>query len=422
MKKSLSSVTRWTAFSTLIKIGAGLFVIKWIALIYGSEGVGQAANYMTLLTVLSVFAGSGIFNGVTKYVAEYETQPLQLAEMLGCSTWIIISFSLLLALLGLLFAAPLSLFIFSSENYQHEIRLLSLIQFIIAGANYALAILKGKSEAKGFALSVIGGTLIGVLVFMLLNATYQYKGALIGLALIPAAILIPSYRQLQKCGQNQPDFLLLLKPRWNLRQAKKLLPFALMVFSTVITLPPAYMLMRNWLAEAYGMADVGLWQGVSKISDAYLQFILAAFSVYLLPTFAKLKHRHAIVKEVWNTLRFILPLTIIVGIIIYIGRKLIVCLLFSAEFSAMEALFLWQLVGDWFKVATYVFGYLLVAKAMLRVYILAEVLQAVLLLGTAAYCIPTGGALGAVQSYMISYILYFGICLMVFVIYQRRGI
>ena len=107
MKKSLSSVTRWTAFSTLIKIGAGLFVIKWIALIYGSEGVGQAANYMTLLTVLSVFAGAGIFNGVTKYVAEYEMQPLQLAEMLGCSTWIIISFSLLLALLGLLFAAPL---------------------------------------------------------------------------------------------------------------------------------------------------------------------------------------------------------------------------------------------------------------------------------------------------------------------------
>lgn len=61
-----------------------------------------------------------------------------------------------------------------------------------------------------------------------------------------------------------------------------------MTLSTAITIPLVYILLRNWLSEARSITEVGLWQGMSKIFDAYLQFITAAFSVYLLPTFAKL--------------------------------------------------------------------------------------------------------------------------------------
>ena len=49
-----------------------------------------------------------------------------------------------------------------------------------------------------------------------------------------------------------------------------------------------YFMMRNLLAEQQGWAQVGLWQGVTSISDAYLQFITATFSVWLLPTLARL--------------------------------------------------------------------------------------------------------------------------------------
>ena len=53
-----------------------------------------------------------------------------------------------------------------------------------------------------------------------------------------------------------------------------------MALLTSITLPVAYIMMRNLLAEHYSWDDVGIWQGVSSISDAYLQFITASFSVY----------------------------------------------------------------------------------------------------------------------------------------------
>lgn len=68
---SLAKASVWTAGSTLIKIGAGLLVIKLMALTFGPAGIGQALNFRQLITVLGVLSGAGIFNGVTKYIAEH---------------------------------------------------------------------------------------------------------------------------------------------------------------------------------------------------------------------------------------------------------------------------------------------------------------------------------------------------------------
>lgn len=80
-----------------------------------------------------------------------------------------------------------------------------------------------------------------------------------------------------------------------------------MALITAVTLPVAWVLMRNLLAEQQGWAQVGLWQGVTSISDAYLQFITATFSVWLLPTLARLDNKRDIAREIGRALRFVLP-------------------------------------------------------------------------------------------------------------------
>ncbi len=57
---------------------------------------------------------------------------------------------------------------------------------------------------------------------------------------------------------------------------------------TSVTLPVAYVMMRKLLAAYYSWDKVRIWQGVSSISDAYLQFITASFTVYFLPTLSRL--------------------------------------------------------------------------------------------------------------------------------------
>ena len=87
----------------------------------------------------------------------------------------------------------------------------------------------------------------------------------------------------------------------------------------------------------------------------------------------------------------------------------------------MADLFAWQLAGDVLKAGAYVFGYVVIARASLRTYLLAELSQLGLLLASAWILVPAGGALGAVQSYLVTYLLYFPLCAVAFHRYRRRA-
>lgn len=414
--KSLGGTAIWTACSTAIKIAVGLVVVKLFALQFGTQGLGQAANFMTLLTVLGVFAGAGIFNGVTKYVAEYEQDKATLATIFSTSSLIIFGFSALLAIIFCVFAPQISQSLFFRHDYANVVRIVGFCQFGIALSNYGLAILRGYRNAKANAISIMIGTLLGLITFLIGLFGFGYQGALIGLALIPALVVFPAqwFLARQQAGLFSINFAGFSK-----QQVKKLVRFSAMVLVTAITLPLAYVLLRDLLMRNYSIEQVGLWQGISKISDAYLQFITAAFSVYLLPTFSKLTDKLAIKSELFKAVKWVAVAVCSVSIVIYILRHWIILLLYSDQFLMMDKLFQWQLLGDIFKVLSYIFGYLIVAKAALKWYVVAELLQFSLLIGFGYIFIPHSGALGATQAYFATYVCYFVFCIMGFIHYQQ---
>lgn len=415
---SLAKASLWTAGSTLIKIGAGLIVIKLLAVAFGPSGVGQAGNFRQLITVLGVLSGAGIYNGVTKYVAEHQQDPERLKAVLGTASALVLGFSTLLALVFLFAAEPVSVALFGHPDYQSVVRAVALIQMGIAYANLFQAILKGYRDAQGNALAVIGGSLVGLLAYWLCFTLGGYRGALTGFALVPALVVIPAAIMLLRRRAFTLDFL---KPAWDRALARHFAKFTVMALITSVTLPVAYVMMRNLLAEHDGWQAVGIWQGVSSISDAYLQFITASFSVYLLPTLARLKSKAEISREILKALKFVMPVVAAVSFSVWLLRDFAIWLLFSSQFTAMRDLFAWQLVGDVLKVSAYIFGYLVIAKASLRFYLLTEISQFSLLTLFSHWLIPMHGALGAAQAYMATYILYFALCCTFFVIYRRRA-
>ncbi len=101
-----------------------------------------------------------------------------------------------------------------------------------------------------------------------------------------------------------------------------------MALITSVTMPVAYVMMRNQLAAHYSWSDVGIWQGVSSISDAYLQFITASFSVYLLPTLSRLTEKQDITREVVKALKFVLPAVAAASFTVWLLRDFAIWLLF----------------------------------------------------------------------------------------------
>jgi antigen flippase len=414
---SLARASVWTAASTLVKIGAGLLVVKLLAVAYGPGGVGMAGNFRQLVTVLGVLAGAGIFNGVTKYVAQYLDDSQRLRLVVGTSSAMVLGFSTLLALIFVLASGPISQGLFGQRDYQGLVRLVALVQLGIAWANLSLAIIKGFRDAAGNALALILGSLIGVLAWLASWRLGGYPGALLGLALVPALVVIPGAIILHR-RRHLP--LSYLKPCWDRETAANLSKFTFMALMTSVTMPVAYVMMRNLLAVRYGWDTVGIWQGVSSISDAWLQFITASFSVYLLPTLSRLTVKADISREIGRALRFVLPAVALVGFGVWVLRDFAIWLLFSVKFTAMRDLFAWQLVGDVLKVGAYVFGYLIIAKASLRLYILAEISQFALLTSFSRWLIPEHGALGAAQAYMATYIVWFSLCCLGFLWWRNR--
>ena len=415
---SLAKASVWTAGSTLVKIGAGLLVVKLLAVAFGPAGVGQAGNFRQLVTVLGVLAGAGIFNGVTKLVAQYHDQPETLRRVTGTASAMVLGFSTLLAVIFLLAAQPISVGLFGHDRYQNVVRLVALVQMGIAWANLSLAIIKGFRDAAGNALALIIGSVVGVIAYYACFRLGGYEGALLGLALVPALVMIPAALMLKRREHLPGHFLL---PRWDREFAAHLGKFTIMALMTSVTLPVAYVMMRNLLAAHYSWDEVGIWQGVSSISDAYLQFITASFSVYLLPTLSRLKAKEEITREILRSLRFVLPAVAAASLTVWLLRDFAIWLLFSPKFSPMRDLFAWQLVGDVLKVGAYVFGYLVIAKASLRFYILTEVSQFALLTGFSHWLIPAHGATGAAQAYMATYIVYFALCCGVFLLWRRQA-
>src|SRR5690606_7777848 len=114
---SLAKASVWTAGSTLVKIAVGLLVVKLLAVAYGPGGVGMAGNFRQMVTVLGVLAGAGIFNGVTKYVAQHHDSPEELRKVIGTSSAMVLGFSTLLAIIFVLAAKPISLGLFGHESY-----------------------------------------------------------------------------------------------------------------------------------------------------------------------------------------------------------------------------------------------------------------------------------------------------------------
>ena len=411
---SLARASVWTASSTLVKIIAGLLVVKLLAVSFGPQGVGQAGNFRQLITVLGVLAGAGIFNGVTKYVAQYQHEPTQLRAVTATASAMVLGFSLLLALLFLLAAAPISVGLFGDDRYQNVVRIVAFLQLGIAWANLLLALLKGFRDARGNALALIIGSVIGVIAYVFCWWIGGYAGSLVGLALVPALVFFPALGLLKRRVALP---LAWLRPQWHPALARSLAKFTLMALITAVTLPVAWVMMRNLLAAHDGWQQVGLWQGVTSISDAYLQFITATFSVWLLPTLARLESKKDIAREIWRALRFVIPAVAAASFCVWLLRDVAIWLLFSKAFSGMRDLFVWQLCGDVFKVGAYVFGYLVIAKASLRFYIVAEVSQFILLTLFSRWLIPLYGATGAAQAYMATYIIWFALCCGAFIFY-----
>lgn len=359
--------------AVVIKMLTLLGINKILAIYVGPAGYAALGQFQNAVQMITAFASGAINTGVTKYTAEhYEDEARQrlvwrtagtIALVGSLATGVIIALSHRLLAVWLLknadfggvflwFAATLVLFTFNA---------------------LLLAILNGKKEIGRYVLANISGSVFALAITGLMTIQWGLYGALVALAVYQSVTFFVTLYLCYKAPWFRLNDLI---GRIDKKVALNLGKFTAMALTSATCVPISQILIRHHLGETLGWDAAGNWEAMWRLSAAYLMLATTTLSVYYLPRFSELKISSEINQEIVHCYKFILPSFVICGIGIYLLRDTIIQLLFSREFLPMRELFAWQMLGDTLKIGSWVLGYLMLSKAMFKLFMVSEILFA----------------------------------------------
>ncbi len=394
----------FTALTHLVRLFVMLFILKQIALVYGPEGLGFLGNYMSLMTIAASLAGGGVVSGVIKYVSQFKGRIFRQLNFVGSAFVYSMSVALLTFISGFLLIKPLTDFVFLNSNGKAFIGFFLLAQIIIAFNNFFLAVVNGFQRTDLYAYFMITGHILALLIAWFFIKDGYLWGAIIavtGPAVLPVVpIFLYGGRQFftRFLLRSQADI------KTNPRPPKRRYPilhlikrfikypslvadsrllsgFSLMLLVSAICFPVVEIIIRNMLIDYAGLGAAGFWQAITRLSAAYMSFYSLFLMFYFVPLISAANDRQTIIKEVKKNLLFVIILFSLMMFCFSLLRYQVVEFVFSKEFTQMTSLFVLQMAGDFFRCIGWVIGFVVVARAMTKWYVLSEIAQGMLFIG-----------------------------------------
>ena len=411
----LIKVASLNSASVATKIIAGFLTSKAIALFVGAEGLALIGNLRDFLRSAQSVATLGFYNGLVKYIAEFKTNTIELSKTLSTVFYIGFISTIVVSFLCYFNAEYINDSIFSFYNdYAYVIKIVAIALPFYALNLFTFGILNGFSKYKILIIINIIGQILGLSVTILLIYKERIDGALISVAISESLIFLITLVGVA----NQRSLIPLIKVRnISLSYLKKMSSFSIMAIFSAILLPLVAIAIRSYIIdsnEVSGMQDAGFWEAMNRISKYYLMFVSSLLTLYILPRFSEIDTIKEFRSEVFNFYKTIIPIFGAGLLLIYLLRHFIIALVFSEEFKPVEELFLWQLLGDFVKVLSIVIAYQFLAKKMFWHYIITEAFSVIILYFTSIYLIDIYGVKGANMAHFVTYVLYYGLILLIF--------
>jgi len=387
------------ASSILVKAVAGLIVIKLLAWKLGPDGFGLLGQLMTLVAITGMFAGGGITNGLIKVLAESPVASKEGKAWFATAFTLTTVISAIVALLLMLFSTALSNRLMQG-GFTALFVGLGLVQAIVGYASLVQAEASSRGESVFYAKVNILGTVLGTLVLALAVNSFGFDGAAYSVMLMPALTAIVTLLFMASGRRELFHFSRFLVDRVRMRH---LLSFSVLALVGSTSVPVAQILMRDGMAQRFGWEQVGLWQGVIKLSDVYMQFVGVVLMNYVLPRYASAANLNLVIKEFKISLLWLLSALMLGFIALYSLKNIVVKLVFSDEFLPMTDYFLPQMVGDIFRTIASAISLIFMARGAVRVSIIFEFAQGIFIFSVFLMLLSTFGSMAPVYAHVITY-------------------
>ena len=402
-----------TGISTVIKLVSAFVINKVIALYIGPTGLAIVGQLQSFTSIITTFSNGAISSGIVKYTAEY--QDIEEKKKIFSSSIVI---SLICSLI-------ISIFLFGFSDYLSEL-ILKDIQyssvFIIFGATIFLfalnmvliSILNGQKEIKKYVLVNIAGSIFSLVFTSILIMQLNLMGALYAMVLNQSVMFFVTLAFVIKSSWFKLEYF---KQGLDKESLSKLSKYSLMAIVSALTVPVSHLIIREYIGENLGWDSAGYWQGIWYISTMYLMLVTTTLGVYYLPRLSEIQDNKELRKEIFSGYKIIMPIVILASLIIFLLKEYVILIAFSKDFMPMMELFAWQLIGDVIKIASWLLAYLMLAKAMTKVFIYTEVLFSALFVGLSILFVDKFGLVGITYAYSLNYFLH--LIMMIFIFRKR---
>lgn len=402
--------------AVIIKILALLGINKILAMYVGPAGYAVVGQFQNLVQMINALASGGINTGVTKYTAEYNNDENKQKGVWSTAAKIILLSSIAISLLVFIFNNELSLWLLKSDRYGRVFIWFSVTLIFFVFNAFFLSILNGKKEISRYVLANIIGSIFSLIFTIILVIQWGLYGALVAFAIYQS---LSFFTTIFLCYKLEWFKLSNFSLQFDRDIATNLAKYTLMALTSAICIPISHILIRNYIGINLGWELAGYWEAMWRLSSTYLLFITLTLSVYYLPRLSELNDSLEIKKEVYFGYKVIIPIIILGTLFIYLLKDFIITMVFTKEFLPMRDLFFWQLIGDVFKICSWILGYIVLAKAYFKFVVLTEIFFSSLFVFLGIFLTDFFGFIGVSIAHIVNYIIHF---LVLFVFLKNRGI
>ncbi|MEL0609345.1 O-antigen translocase [Vibrio echinoideorum] len=412
---NLAKTSLLTFISTTIRILSGLVINKAISIFIGPSGLAAIGQFQNALGIIQTVAKGGINTGVTKYTAEYHDDPNVRSSLWSTSLKLTFLCSIPLSFILVFGASYFSEYVFKTSEYNYVFVAFGFTLTLFSVNQLLLSILNGLKEIRTFISINIIQSIYSLILTTILIVFFQLDGALIAMVTNQSVIFLIVLWKLRK---HQTIIIDNFKKKFDRNESKKLLNYSLMTLVSAFTVPVSLMIVREYIGETLSWDAAGYWQAMTYISSMYLMVVTTALSTYYLPRLSEITEKFELRKELKQGYMILIPIVVVLALVLYVLKDFIIWALFTDDFQAMRDLFKWQLIGDLFKITAWLIAYLMLAKAMTKIFIITEILFSLSFVFLSLFAVDNFGLIGVTYAYAFNYLLY----LMAMVILMKKHI
>lgn len=418
-KRNFAKVTILSGVVTCFRLICGLLISKVVAIYTGPAGIANLGQLQNFVTFVNGFISSQVSQGVNRYSAENKSDYSLAQPYWRASIKLSVIACCFIIIVGVLFSKNISDLLFQSKGLYWLIIVALIVLPLNIINNLFLGVLNGLGEYNRFFLANVLAIAAALLSMTALVYFMGLKGALLaaalnnavaGILLLTIIIKRPWFRLVYWLGQ---------VPKHHLSEMRK---YFLMGVIGALTGPISLIVVRTILTNNFSIDDAGNWQAVSKISEAYLAVLTTALTVYYFPKTAAAKTFNDYVSVLKSGIVIVIPLAFVMALTIFLLKDFIISILFTKDFSTAKELFLFQNIGDFLRISSWLFATILLAKGYFKINAALEISFSILFPALVKVFIIPYGLEGVSISYCVTYSFYLIATIAIYIWHMKKVI